>query len=53
MLKEKADDRDGRPLTLRGKLLLSANTKIKENVWRCQVIVLGTDSIEVLAICNL
>jgi hypothetical protein len=53
MLKEKAGDRDGRPLTLKGKLLLNVNTKIKDNVWRCPIYFVGTDSIEVLASCNL
>ena len=34
LLKEKVDDRDGRPLTLKGKLLFSSSAKIRENVWR-------------------
>ena len=34
LFKEKADERDGRPLTLKGKLLVSGSVKLRETVWR-------------------
>ncbi len=34
IFKEKDDERDGRPLTLRGKILMSQHVKMKDTCWR-------------------
>lgn len=34
LFKERADDRDGRPLTLKSKILIPGGGKLRESVWR-------------------